>query len=417
MQSLFPGRNAHLSRPRRLIPLLVCLCSVVDAAAQDWPWWRGARRDGTVSDFVAPAAWPAALTQQWRVPVGTGDATPALIGDRLFVFGRLNDSEVISCLDARDGRELWHHAYPAVAVTGAAEKYAGPRSSLAVADGRVVALGVGGMLTCLEAVTGKLVWRHAALAGQVPRFFTAMSPLVVDDLVVVHLGGKDAGLLAAVALATGAVKWQWNGEGPAYASPALLTVDGTDQLVVQTEQSLSGFAVRNGRRLWRIPTAPRPGYWNSVTPVTAGPNVYYSGQGTGSRAVRIESQGADFATRELWHNPDLGTVYNTPVLKDGLLYALSDRGRFFCLDQATGATQWAGTERFSNFGAIVDAGGVLMALPEKSGLVVFQPGQRGFQETARHPVSDKPVYAHPVIAGRRIYVRDADSVALWTLGD
>jgi outer membrane protein assembly factor BamB len=277
----------------------------------------------------------------------------------------------------------------------------------------VVTLGVGGVLTCLEAASGKVIWQQESLTKALPRFFTAVSPLVVEGLCIAHLGGKDEGLLVALEMATGKVKWQWVGEGPAYASPALLTLNGATQIVVQTEASLSGIALTTGERLWQVPTAPKPGYWNSATPVVAGATVYYSGQGTGTRAIRIEQQGDTMAARSLWHNAQLGTVYNTPALNAGMLYGLSDRGQFFCLDAASGQTLWTSTNRVSNFGAIVDAGSVLVALPEKSGLVFFKPSPEGFVELSRQPVVKSPVYAHPVIAGKRIFVRDRDSVALW----
>lgn len=404
----------HLLRCLTLMSLAFALCP---ATAQDWPWWRGPGRDGKVAGFVPPAQWPGELNQVWRVPVGSGDATPALVGGRLFAFGRVAEDEVVFCLDAGTGREVWRHAYPAVAVTGPAEKYAGPRSSPAVADGKVVTLGVGGVLTCLDAGSGKLLWRQEALADQVPRFFTAMSPLVVEGRCVAHLGGQGTGRLVALDLATGAEKWSWRGEGPSYSSPTLVTNNGTPQVVVQTEASLAGLALAEGKLLWQVPTAPRPGYWNSASPVPAGGLLIYSGQGTGTRAVRIEAEGGAWVAREVWHNRELGTVYNTPVLRDGRLYALSDRGRFFCLDKDTGATLWVNTNRFSNFGALVDTGPVLLALPEKSGLIWFKPGAESFEEVARHPVADTPVYATPVVAGRRIFVRDAASVTAWEWGE
>jgi outer membrane protein assembly factor BamB len=197
----------------------------------------------------------------------------------------------------------------------------------------------------------------------------------------------------------------------------VLAMNGATQVVLQTEQSLTGLSLGDGQRLWQTPTTPKPGYWNSVTPVVDGTTVVYSGQGTGLRAVRIEKSGDPFTARPLWHNAQIGTVYNTPVLKEGALFALSDRGQFFCLDYATGVTNWISTNRVSNFGSLVDLGTVLAALPEKSGLIFFQPSREGYQELARHKVSDTPVYAHPVVAGRRIFVRDADSVAMWILGD
>lgn len=397
-----------------LIVLVSVVASAV-AAEADWPYWRGPTRDGRVAGFRAPTAWPATLQREWRTVVGLGDATPALADGRLVAFGREGEKEVISCLKPEDGRVLWRHEYPAAAVTGPAEKYAGPRSSPAVAHGRVITLGVGGVLAAVEVASGREVWRHEALTKGVTRFFTSVSPLIVDDCAIVHLGGKDAGVLFAVEIATGQVRWQWAGEGPAYASPAVGTLGGVRQVILQTESTLTGIAVADGRRLWQVPTAPRSGYWNSATPVVDGSVVYYSGQGTGTRAVQIERGGDGLQAREIWHNPDVGTVYNTPVLRDGFLFGLSPRGQFFCLEAATGTTRWLVNERVSNFGAIVDAGAVLVALPEKTGLIFFRPSAEKFDDVARHRVSDTPVYAHPVIAGDAIFIRDRDSVARWRL--
>ena len=103
------------------------------------------------------------------------------------------------------------------------------------------------------------------------------------------------------------------------------------------------------------------------------------------------------------------------MLKDGFLYGLSDRGSFFCMNAQTGQAAWTETNRLSSFGAILDAGSVLLALPEKSGLIAFKPSDKQYQELARIKVSETPIYAHPVIAGNRIFVKDQDTVALWTI--
>jgi outer membrane protein assembly factor BamB len=136
----------------------------------------------------------------------------------------------------------------------------------------------------------------------------------------------------------------------------------------------------------------------------------------GTTAIQIEQQGEAFAAIERWHNDQLGTVYNTPVLKDGLLFALSDRGHFFCLDADTGKAAWSDTNRVSNFGTLVDAGSVLVAVPEKSGLIVFRPSRDRFQEVVRYKLSDLAIYAFPVLSGNRIYVRDAQDVILYEIG-
>jgi outer membrane protein assembly factor BamB len=383
--------------------------------AQDWPQWRGPQRDGKVSGFVAPREWPGALAQKWKRTVGWGDATPALVNGRLFVFARQGGEEVIVCLNAGDGTLLWEDRYAAQAVTGPAASYRGPRSSPAVAEGKVLTLGVGGILSCLDARTGQKLWRQDPLAGLVPRFFTAMSPMLVNGTCVVHLGGTDQGAVMALDLATGKEKWKWSGEGPAYASPVLMTVGATTQVVIQTEKNLMGLALADGRLLWRVPTPPQSGYWNSVTPVVDGTTVIYTGQGKGSKAVRIVSRGEGFAAEELWSNEKVGTVYNTPVLKDGRIFGLSDRGHFFCLDAQTGRTAWTATNRVSYFTSILDVGPVLLALPEKSGLIAFRASDQRYEELARIKLSDTPTYAHPVVAGRRVWVKDSETVTLWVI--
>ena len=172
----------------------VILVGATSVFGQDWPQWRGANRDGKVAGFTAPQTWPQALTQKWKMTVGAGDATPALVGDRLYVFVRQGDEEVTLCLSAADGKELWRDKYAAQAVTGAAARHPGPRSSPAVADGKVVTLGVGGVLSCLDAATGKVVWRNEEFTKAVPQFFTATSPILVDGMCIAHLGGKGKNL-------------------------------------------------------------------------------------------------------------------------------------------------------------------------------------------------------------------------------
>jgi len=395
----------------------VILVLATCAFAQDWPQWRGANRDGKATGFTAPQKWPTALTQKWKVTVGSGDATPALVGDKLYVFARQGDDEVTRCLNAADGKEVWKDKYAAQAVTGAAARHPGPRSSPTVADGKVITLGVGGVLSCMDAATGKVAWRNDEFSKAVPQFFTAMSPIVVDGMVVAHLGGKDKGTLVALDLATGSQKWKWTGEGPAYDSPVLATVDGTKQIVLLTEKGLVGVAAADGKLLWQVPAAPQGRCYNSATPIVDGQTVIFTGQGTGTKAVKIEKQGDAFAAKELWSNADLGTGFSTPVLKDGWLYGLSDKSNLYAMNAQNGQAGWtdAAKRGMGNFGAVLDAGSCIMALPSNSELIVFKPSEKEYAELAKIKVAETPTYAHPVIAGSRIFVRDQDSVILWTI--
>jgi outer membrane protein assembly factor BamB len=399
------------------------------AVAEDWPQWLGLHRDARVSGFAAPKAWPKELAQKWKVTVGDGVATPALVGDRLYVFGRQDGEEVTRCLDAATGRELWKDRYAAQPATGAAAGFAGPRSSPAVADGKVVTLGVRGTLSCFEAESGRLLWRKDDFPGW-PRFFVSSSPLVLDSLCIAQLGGPDNGGIAAYELAGGELRWKWTGDGPAYASPVPLTVGDRKLVVAQTEKKMVALTATDGRLVWEEPFAPARQAYNAATPIVDGQTVIYTGGGRGVRAVRLEAEDGGFRARELWHNRAKSVQFNTPVIKDGLLFGLSQENELFCLDAKSGDTLWtapvaragagqAGGERRGGrgggrdgYGSIVDAGAVLLALTPSSELRVFAPDREAYRELARIKVADTPTYAYPVLAGNRLFVKDKDALAL-----
>ena len=332
-----------------------------------------------MTGFTAPEKWPDALTRKWSTPVGLGAATPALVGDKLYVFVRQGADEVTLCLNAGNGDELWQDKYAAQEVTGAAGRHPGPRSSPTVADGKVVTMGVGGVLSCLNAATGKLAWRKDPFPEIVPSYFTSMSPIIVDGMAVAHFGGKDNGAIIAFDLSSGDLKWRWTSEGPGYASPVLMTVDQTKQIVTVTEKSVLGIGVADGMLLWQLPFAPQGRGHNSATPIVDGQTVIYTGAGRGAKAVRIEKQADGFDAKELWSNENLGAGFNTPVLKDGFLFGLTERGSFYCMNARTGQEAWIDAARRDRFGATLDAGSVILALSGESELIAYKSDPRPVQ--------------------------------------
>jgi outer membrane protein assembly factor BamB len=123
--------------------------------------WRGQNRDGSASAFVEPKTWPETLTKRWSTDVGTGYATPLVVGDRLYVFSRQGDNEVMSGLDAATGKMIWETSHP-VSFTmnkGAARHGQGPKSTPAYADGQLFSIGMTGVISAYDAKTGKELWR------------------------------------------------------------------------------------------------------------------------------------------------------------------------------------------------------------------------------------------------------------------
>jgi len=187
--------------------------------------------------------------------------------------------------------------------------------------------------------------------------------------------------------------------------------------VTPTEKSIVGIGVADGKLLWQLPSVPPKRAYNAATPIIDGQTVIYAAKGRGTKAVKIGKQGDGFAVNELWSNPDLGVQFNTPVLREGLLFGLSDGGNLFCINAQTGQTAWTDTTQHGRggFAAIVDAGSCLLALPSSSELIVFKPDGKEYAELARIKVSDTPTYAHPLIAGSRVFIKDEEAVTMFTI--
>jgi outer membrane protein assembly factor BamB len=397
-----------------VVVAVLALLAASQVLAQDWPQWRGPNRDGKVTGFKAPDSWPKALNQKWKVSVGAGDASPVLVGGKLYVFARQGEDEVTLCLDAAEGKELWRDKNPVAAIPApSGRQHGGPRSTPTVAEGKVVTLGVTGVLSCLDAATSKVIWRKDEIKGT-PKFFTAMSPLVTEGLVIAQLGPEGSGAIVAYDLASGKEKWKCADQGASYASPVLLTVDGVKQFVTLTDKSVVGVALADGKVLWQIPFVPAGMAYNDATPVVDGSTVYVSGQGRGTKALKIEKKDKDLAATELWSNP-LAVAFGTPELKDGCLYAVSDKGNLFCLNAKNGEMIWTDTAKLDKYGAVLDVGAALLVLPNNGQLLVIKPGEKQYTELAKYKVAEGGTYACPIAAGNRIFVKDADSLILWTL--
>jgi outer membrane protein assembly factor BamB len=115
----------------------------------------------------------------------------------------------------------------------------------------------------------------------------------------------------------------------------------------------------------------------------------------------------------MWCNPQVSVQFCSPVLKDGMLYAISDKGILSCLSAETGQTVWTDATKRGGYGSMIDAGAVVMALPEKTEFVVFKPGEKQFAEVASLKVAESPTYASPVLTGKGMYIKDQESLTLW----
>jgi outer membrane protein assembly factor BamB len=390
---------------------------VGQVAPTDWPQFRGPNRDGIAASFTEPKAWPDRLTRVWKVEVGEGYSTPILIGNRVYAFARQGANEVMRALDAASGKVIWQTSYAApVNVNPAAQAHGpGPKSTPTFANGRLYALGMGGIVTAFDAVSGKQLWQKPA--GKVlPLYGTSTSPLVDGGLVIVHVGGHNQGALTAYDGTTGDVKWSWNGDGPSYASPIVADIGGVRQVITLSQENLIGVSATEGRLLWRRPYSTEYTQ-NIISPVLVGQTLVVAGYQKPTTALRIVRKGNQWTTEDVWENPSASFYMANAVISGDTLFGLShrNRGQYVLLDVKTGKTLWTGMPRQAENASIVRAGNVVLALEEDADLIVGRITANEFQAAKRYSVADAATWSAPAISGNRIFVKDASSVTLWTI--
>jgi outer membrane protein assembly factor BamB len=406
---------------RTLLAVALSLAAL-PASAQDFPQWRGPGRDGVVTSFAVPKTWPKELKQEWKATVGEGHATPVVADGKVYVFARQKDDEVVLCLGLEDGKEVWKKSYPApYEMHPAARGHGkGPKATPCLKDGRLYTFGISGILSCFDAKSGDLKWRHEfgkRYKATSPLYGTAMSPLVEDGLCVAHVGGHDKGALTAFDAESGKEKWSHEGDGPGYASPVLATLAGERQLVTQTQTHVVGVSWPDGRPLWKVPFTTQYDQ-NSVTPVIHKDLVIFSGYNQPVAALRVEKKDGKLTATEAWRNKAHPMYLSSPVLKGTQVFGMSHRGsHLFCLDAESGKTLWEDDRRRGENVALLLAGDVLLALTADAKLIVAKAGGEKFEPVAEYKVAESPTWAHPVPVGRRVLVKDREAVTAWAVGE
>jgi outer membrane protein assembly factor BamB len=381
--------------------------------AEDWSQWRGPHRDGVAIGFPEPKMWPEKLTLKWKVAVGEGHASPVVADGRIYVHTRQGDREVVTALRPENGQTIWQQGYEApYTMNPAATTHGkGVKSTPVVEDGRIVTFGINGAMSCFDAKTGKPQWRKEFGA---PDFGVATSPLVDRGLVIVYVGGNDQGALTAFDVATGTEKWSWKGDGPAYASPLVVELAGTRQVVTQSRRNIIGVSAATGDLLWKIPfkTAYEQ---NIVTPVLYRDILIFGGIGNPMMGVKVLKHGAQWITETVWQNKDFSMYMSSPVVSSDLLFGFTDRkrGQFFCLKPGDGTTLWTSEGRQADNAAIVAAGSVWLILTPDANLIVARQNDKAFETLRKYSVADSPTWAHPVVLGHGILIKDATNLALW----
>ena len=408
-----------------MLPLVVAfmLISAIKLNAQDWTQWRGANREGVFKGSGLNLDWAEKQpTLLWTFrESGSGYSSPAVVGNTLYLSGAMNGNDFAFALDTQTGKLKW--------TQNLGEQYQqdrgdGPRGTFTVDGDRLYIVRGAGQIHCLSATDGKMIWQKDFIedfGGKImSQWGYSESPLVDGNLVICTPGGEK-GTLVALDKKTGDVVWtckEWTDEA-GYSSPIVAEVDGVKQYIQQSAKGVAGVSAKEGKLLWRVEVEgyrtaiiPTPIYKDNIVYVTASYNV-------GCVAIKLTKNDEGFKTENLYFNKNMCNHHGGVVLVNGNIYGFSESTGWTCQNMKTGENIWTTgrTGEVTNVGkgAILAVNDRLLCLEEKSGLLaVIAASPEGWKEFGRMPMpertemetKDNMVWAHPVVANGKLYVRD-----------
>jgi outer membrane protein assembly factor BamB len=395
----------------RIASLIVL--ATVSLAGADWPQFLGPARNGIYVGAALGEKWASSGPRViWRKQIGQGLSGPVVAQNRLILFHRIDDRELVESFDALTGAPQWRHAYP----TTYRDDFGfdeGPRAVPVVADGIVYTYGAEGKLHAIELATGKPLWNVDAMRqfDVAKGFFGAAgSPLVEDGRVIANIGGKKGGIVAFDAK-SGKVLWTATADAASYSSGVGATILGRRYAVFLTREGLVGLDPSTGQvrfqRAWRARQAASV---NAATPLVVGNAIFVSAE-YGPGAGLLQFDGTKLI--DVWLSNDvLSNHYATSVYHDGQLYGFHGRQEFGPVFRAvnlqTGKVLWS-TERFGA-GSVTLAGNRLIIMRESGELMLAAASAKSFQPIAKAQILPPTVRAYPALADGVLYVRNDNTL-------
>ena len=392
------------------------------AGEGDWAQWRGPKRDGISIEKGLLQQWPEGGPKLvWKTNgIGEGFSSTSIYGDRIFTTGDKGSDSFVVALNRKDGRPLWTAKLGKSGAPGWGG-FSGPRSTPATDGQVVVAVGQWGELVGYDAASGKQIWQkhfEEDFGGQRPEWGFSESPLLHGDQVLVTPGGAK-GAIVALDKKSGQLVWQSATfkDQAHYSSLVPADLGGVEQYVQLTDQSVVGVAAKDGKLLWR---APRKGATAVIpTPVIADSLVYVtSGYAIGCNLFRVAQSGGKFSAEQVYANKVMVNHHGGVIRIGDHVYGYSDGKGWTCQELKTGKDVWQEKKLGKGAIAYADNRFYLRAEDGKGTVALIEATPAGYRETGRfNPPerSQKNAWAHPVIAGGKLYLRDQDWLLCYDL--
>lgn len=394
--------------------------SISLAGAQDWTQWRGPERSGIIeNEALSSAESLEGLSKAWHVDLGSSYSGPIVVGDMIFVTETKDEkTEVIRALNRADGSQVWETEWDSAMKVPFFAKANGDwiRATPIYDDGKLYVLGMCDILVCLDAKDGQEVWRRNFVeetTGKNPSFGAVCSPLVRGDYLYIQAGGS----FQKIDKVKGNTVWSvLSDEGGmmdgAFSSPTLGTVAGREQILVQTRSTLAGVDPEDGEVLWSQEVPAYRGM-NILTPTIHNDSIFTSSYNNGSFLYNVNASGSDFTSTQQWQGRERGYM-SSPIKIDNFIYMHLQNTRMACLDLETGQTKWK-SKQFGKYWSMVCSGDRILALDERGELLLIRANPDKFDLLDRKEVSQQSAWAHVAMSDNEVFVRELNGLTKYVL--
>jgi outer membrane protein assembly factor BamB len=390
-----------------------------ELGVSDYPGFRGARRDSIVHNTHLATDWESSPPELlWKQRIGPGWGSFAVIGDYIFTQEQRDEQEeAVVCMEANTGKICWVHADPERFTEPVAGP--GPRATPTYHNGKLYTLTARGTLNCLNASTGKHIWKayiQDDSGAKIPEWGFAASPLVAHGLVTIYAGGKDGKAVLAYDALTGKLQWTAGTGLHGYASTQLFTLAGKETLAVTSGYGLTLLEPKTGKTMLEYEWKMDEGMARCCQPAQASPDelIFGTGFAQGTRKLKLTPTEDGFSAEELWTSTKLNPYYNDHVIHDGYIYGI-DGILLTCLDLQTGETKWRQRGYDAGQVLLLADQGLLLVVSEKGKVALLRTNPQKHERLGQFEAFTGKTWNHPALAGDRLFVRNGEWAACFRL--
>jgi outer membrane protein assembly factor BamB len=405
----------------------------------DYPRFLGNGYWAEVDSAQLDTDWQSHPPEQvWRQEIGAGWSSFAVVGDYAVTQEQRGNEEFVSCYRVDDGELVWTHndeaRFDPADFQGGLGGI-GPRATPTIHEGKVITQGATGIVNCLDAKTGRVLWSHNTVeetGADVITWGKSGSPLVVDDLVIVSVGAPNDmaareefdSSLVAYDLSTGEERWAAGNRQASYVSPIEATLAGERQIVMVNEQWVTAHRVEDGAVLWEHPWSSEDDSSATTTqpiPLSCNRLFLSKGYGVGSSLWEVtKDEDGKYSVEPQWDVPIkrvMKTKFSNAVVRDGYVYGLDD-ALLSCIDASTGEVQWKKRRRNEfGHGQIMLVGDVILVLSETGELALVEATPQEYRELASLQAlnPEDTTWNTPAFAPPYLLVRNSREAACYRL--